>query len=1346
MQLIPTMASSPNGHHFTTETETPTPNPQQINGHDSTNQSPPPPPQAEPSNNGLNPSDFKRKREDQVQNPTLHPLWKTSLCSYFRRESSSCSHGSTCRYAHSEEELRPRPDSSWDPTSERAKKAMKAENGDKCVPREEEEVLMTEMVVDETDGVGECTDVGLSKCLVHLPMKWTKDDLCKFLAEHGISFQSSKKKKGMSVGFVNFESKEQLEIAVQDLQGKSIGNKNIKIADVIPRSVGKGTKSASGLPLNTQQTTNPAERGLLSLYGNVTVDFDTTDDGSALNGSVSRAKSARDVVTPFAHMPYNEQMEHKKSSIMQMLKKLTRNTRKACPNGVSLPEWILKSREIGGLSCELEGIIESPLINGYRNKCEFSVGYSQHGKPTVGFMLGSFREGVTAVEEPIDCPNVSRIACKYASIFQEFLQHSELPLWNRFKNAGFWRQLSVREGRTPRKVTDVEYSEANIAEVMIIVQVCSVGFDESLMNNEFERLAHMFAEGSNANSPTLPLTALVVQDHQGISNVAPTDAPLRSLCIPKAEASTELPATNDVAEVRIHDYISNLRFSISPTAFFQVNTLAAEKLYALAGDWAGLDPDTLLFDICCGTGTIGLTLAHRVGMVIGIEMNASAVSDAHQNAEINGIKNCKYICAKAEDVMGSLLNEYLTVPQKSDELLIASESGDKEIINKEVEHTPMNSVVEAEAEAEAEESKEITTVDKNASLGNLFVNENVDGSSDCLENGGDELQSQLHNSKTSEDGGSSVQQFGNVVAIVDPPRAGLHPTVIKALRTHPHLKRLVYISCNPETLVANAIELCTPSPDKFEKGNKNNRAWRNMSSAGLARHRAKSMPISEPFRPVKAMAVDLFPHTPHCEMVEDSMEITEETTHLQNWKRRNLFLEIPSRSLEDSTQDSIIIKMPPTPSATPKRVNFILTPSPADARTSGSPGPSSSRGKSSLKSLLPKLSFKNRSSRSDIEKATNLALETPTTVSREKPSISRSLSLTKIFTPRMHRTSSLPVTPIAHSNPESAHGGSIVGPLNLSRKGAQRQISRSLSVPVPNPVNNKEGSLRRMDSFFRVIPSTPRIREGDMISNASQIADAETSDADGEDIPEEEAVCRICLVELCEGGETLKMECSCKGELALAHKECAIKWFTIKGNKTCDVCKQEVRNLPVTLLRIQSIRSQNSRATGASLNGYRVWREVPVLVIISMLAYFCFLEQLLVQNMGTTAIAISLPFSCVLGLTSSLTSSTMVRRRFVWVYASIQFALVVLFAHIFYSLVRVQAVLSVILATFAGFGVAMSASSLIIELSRWRRRYAQSEQYHGDGRPQIPLNLNPGTGPRERPHTDVENPRSFSGS
>lgn len=710
---------------------------------------------------------------------------------------------------------------------------MKVENGEGVeVKRGGDEVLIMEAIGGDC-----CSDDVLEKCLVNLPMKWSSDNLRSFLTDNGINFKSAKKRKGMLVGFVSFETAEQVKSAVQELNGKSFGNKNLKIADAIPRTFEKRKQGEVPLPPSTQHTTSENSDVPKSSVG--VDDADSVDDNINPESTVSKSRSARDVVTPLAHMSYVDQLEHKKNSLAQMLKKLTRNARKACPNGVSLPEWILNSREIGGLPCKFEGIVESPLVNGYRNKCEFSVGYSLQGNVTVGFSLGNFREGVIAVDEPLNCPNVSGVACKYAAIFQEFLQHSELPIWNRLNNTGFWRQLTVREGRKSGKSTEVEDLEAHIAEVLLMVQVSTAGFDDGVVNGEFEKMTKAFVIGASANTPPLPLTALLIQDHTGISNVAPADAPLRSLPIQNEENETRLEAAKDVVEARIHDYISNLQFCISATAFFQVNTLAAEKLYSLAGDWAGLGPDTLLFDICCGTGTIGLTLAHRVGMVVGIEMNASAVSDAIHNAEINGIKNCRFVCSKAEDVLGSLLKEYINVPQKPE----------VSVINDDI--TVDEKVSLAENATDPEE--------------NLIMElENCEDATKCITNGSQESDSQQSCSSASA---KSVQHFKNVVAIVDPPRVGLHPTVIKALRTHPHLQRLVYISCNPESLVANAIELCTPSFDKTEKGNKNNRGWRNMSSAGLARHRAKSMPNSEPFQPIKAMAVDLFPHTPHCELV-----------------------------------------------------------------------------------------------------------------------------------------------------------------------------------------------------------------------------------------------------------------------------------------------------------------------------------------------------------------------------------------------------------------------------------------------------------------------------------------------
>ncbi|XP_075517305.1 uncharacterized protein LOC142551789 isoform X1 [Primulina tabacum] len=450
--------------------------------------------------------------------------------------------------------------------------------------------------------------------------------------------------------------------------------------------------------------------------------------------------------------------------------------------------------------------------------------------------------------------------------------------------------------------------------------------------------------------------------------------------------------------------------------------------------------------------------------------------------------------------------------------------------------------------------------------------------------------------------------------------------------------------------------------------------------------------------------------------VEASSEIVVEEPVIGQ-EGQNLFAQIPKTTVEGLAEDSVTINMPISSIQTPKKVSFSPLPSPSQAKVFGSPGPSSSLGNSDVKNFLPKLSFKFRNSSSETEKAAMLMLgASPDT--RGKPSITRAFSLTKIFTPKMKRTSSLPTSPVLHSNPESVHGGIRNFVVDEAKGGSLLSIHRSRSVPVLN----KHGSTKQLDyldSVFRVIPSTPHVPEQtSATATASSTFDPDANKNYSEDIPQEEAVCRICLVELGEGTDTMKMECSCKGELAIAHQECAIKWFSIKGNKTCEVCKQEVQNLPVTLLRIQNIQSRGSATRPNEISRYRVWQDVPVLVIVSMLAYFCFLEQLLVNKMESSAIAISLPFASILGLLASMISTTMVRRRYSWMYATGQFALVVIFSHFFYSLLGVQAVLSVLLATVVGFGGAMCGTYILFEILKRRRNRNSLSNSQRDSAPE----------------------------
>lgn len=97
-----------------------------------------------------------------------------------------------------------------------------------------------------------------------------------------------------------------------------------------------------------------------------------------------------------------------------------------------------------------------------------------------------------------------------------------------------------------------------------------------------------------------------------------------------------------------------LNFEVAPQAFLQPNTRQAEKFYSLVGKLAELSGDEKVFDVFCGTGTIGLTLAARARQVVGVELNASAVENARQNARLNGITNAEFLVGDANKVLPEL--------------------------------------------------------------------------------------------------------------------------------------------------------------------------------------------------------------------------------------------------------------------------------------------------------------------------------------------------------------------------------------------------------------------------------------------------------------------------------------------------------------------------------------------------------------------------------------------------------------------------------------------------------------------------------------------------------------------
>ncbi len=100
----------------------------------------------------------------------------------------------------------------------------------------------------------------------------------------------------------------------------------------------------------------------------------------------------------------------------------------------------------------------------------------------------------------------------------------------------------------------------------------------------------------------------------------------------------------------IFEAMEDLKFKIGPKSFYQTNSAQALELYKITRDFAGLTGTENVYDLYTGTGTIALFVAKKAKKVVGVEMIASAIEDAKQNAKLNGINNTEFFAADMKDM------------------------------------------------------------------------------------------------------------------------------------------------------------------------------------------------------------------------------------------------------------------------------------------------------------------------------------------------------------------------------------------------------------------------------------------------------------------------------------------------------------------------------------------------------------------------------------------------------------------------------------------------------------------------------------------------------------------------
>ena len=258
---------------------------------------------------------------------------------------------------------------------------------------------------------------------------------------------------------------------------------------------------------------------------------------------------------------------------------------------------------------KVEDIIGMENPYHYRNKVQAAFCTTRGGKIISGvYQAGSHR--VVAVEK---CMTEDEKADEIIATVRRLLPRFKLTAYNEDTKKGFLRHVLVKRGFSSGEIMVVLVSSSNIFP----------------RKNDF-------------------LKALLKAHPEITTVVWNINSASTSLVLGKRQSVLYGPG-------KISEELMGKRFVISPESFYQINPVQTRVLYSTAIDFLALTGKERVIDAYCGTGTIGITLSEHAGEVIGVELNASAVRDAAQNARINDVKNIKFYCADAGDFMDDMV-------------------------------------------------------------------------------------------------------------------------------------------------------------------------------------------------------------------------------------------------------------------------------------------------------------------------------------------------------------------------------------------------------------------------------------------------------------------------------------------------------------------------------------------------------------------------------------------------------------------------------------------------------------------------------------------------------------------